>query len=73
MNRFRLKRTTSDLIFDGGGELDAVDLVHVGLEVDEAHLGLLELGRELGGLLAFLQLLVKVGQLTQVLKTNHLR
>lgn len=48
------------MIVDGGGKLDAVHLVHVGLEVDEAHLGLLEVGGILRGLLSLLKFFVKV-------------
>ena len=57
-----------DLIVDSLCELDAVDLVHVGLQVDQPDLGLLQVSGELGRLFALLQLLVEVGQLLQVLK-----
>jgi hypothetical protein len=57
-----------DLIVDGLCKLDAVDLIHVGLQVDQSDLGLLQVGGKLGRLFALLQLLVEVGQLLQVLK-----
>ena len=48
------------LIVNGGRELDAVHLIHVGLEVDEADFGLLEVSGAAGSFWTFLQLLVQV-------------
>lgn len=50
------------LVVNGGRELDTVDLIHVGLEVDEADLGLLEVSSAAGSFWGFLQLLVQVGK-----------
>ena len=71
-NRIYSLKNFGYLIVDGGGKLDAVHLVHVGLEVDEAHLGLLEVGGILRGLLSLLKFFVKVWKFLQVLKLRNI-